>query len=207
MAAEPARAGRASADRSASMQWRLLDAAIAVLDEKGYSGTTTLEVQSRAGVSRGALLHHFGSRTELMLAAVNHLAQRRLEAILRLVRTQAPDTGRIEWAVRVLWSQHDGPLFRASVALWLAARTDPGLLAALLPQERVVGHSIRAVAAELFGPEVAEADGYGDALDIVIDAMRGAAAREVLRAPGSDDRLIRLWSALISDRVGLASQL
>jgi AcrR family transcriptional regulator len=189
------------------MQWRLLEATIEVLDEKGYGGTTTLEVQRRAGVSRGALLHHFGSRTELMLAAVNHLAQRRAEAILRLVRTEVPTAGRIEWAVRVLWSQHDGPLFRASVAMWLAARTDPELLAALLPQERVIGHSIRAVAAELFGPEVAEAEGFGDVLDIVLDAMRGAAARQVLFAPGSDDRLIRLWTALVADRIGAASQL
>ncbi|MEV5407883.1 helix-turn-helix domain-containing protein [Thermopolyspora sp. NPDC052614] len=202
MVAQPARSGRASGDRAAAMRRRLLDATVAVLDEKGYSGTTTLEVQRRAGVSRGALLHHFASRTELMLAAVDHLAQLRLDDILRLVRTQAPATGRIEWALRVLWAQHDGPLFGASVALWLAARTDKELLAALLPQERLLGRSIKAVAAELFGPEVSGADGFADALDIVVDAMRGAAARGVLRTPGSDERLLRLWAALIAERTG-----
>ncbi|MFI9557588.1 TetR/AcrR family transcriptional regulator [Nonomuraea endophytica] len=195
------------ADRSASMRHRLLDTTIAVLDEKGYGGTTTLEVQRRAGVSRGALLHHFGSRTELMLAAVNHLAQRRVDAMLRLVQSEAPTSGRIEWAVRVLWSQHDGPRFRASLAMWLAARADSELLTALLPQERVIGHSIRAVAAKLFGQEVAEADGFGDALDIALDAMRGAAARQVLRSPGSDERLVRLWTELLAHRVGTASHL
>lgn len=194
-------------DRSAPMQRRLLDATIVVLDEKGYSGTTTLEVQRRAGVSRGALLHHFGSRTKLMLAAVDHLAQRRSDEILRLVRSEVPASGRVEWAIRVLWSQHDGPLFRASVAMWLAARTDPELRAALLPQERVIGQSIRAVAAELFGPEVSESAGFGDVLEIVLDAMRGAAARTVLRAPGSDERLMRLWAGLVADRLGCTSQL
>jgi AcrR family transcriptional regulator len=199
--------GRSADERSAAMRRRLLDATIVVLDEKGYNGTTTLDVQRRAGVSRGALLHHFGSRTELMLATVDHLARRRLDEMHQLVPTSAPASGRIEWAVRTLWSQHEGPLFGAAVAMWMAARHDEDLLTALLPQERVIGHSIRAVTAELFGPEVSASERFADVLDLVLDAMRGAAARGVLRRPGSDERLIRLWSDLVAERVGVSDQL
>ncbi|MGC9544677.1 helix-turn-helix domain-containing protein, partial [Streptomyces sp. UG1] len=38
---------------------QIVDAAVESLIEVGVAATTTLEVQRRAGVSRGALLHHF----------------------------------------------------------------------------------------------------------------------------------------------------
>src|SRR3954470_20396973 len=55
----------------------LLDAAVESLIEVGFARTTTLEVQRRANVSRGALLHHFPSKAELLVAAVDHLAEMR----------------------------------------------------------------------------------------------------------------------------------
>src|SRR5205809_3152820 len=102
------------------MQQRLLDATLESLVERGYRGTTTLEVQKRAGVSRGALLHHFTSRSELILAAVEHLTRERVAAVSDLAHEAAPRVrARIEWAVRVLWSTFEGPLFSASLELWL----------------------------------------------------------------------------------------
>ena len=62
--------------RTATSRARILDAAVACLVESGYSGATTLQIQARAGVSRGRLLHHFPSRDELLVAASRHLATR-----------------------------------------------------------------------------------------------------------------------------------
>jgi AcrR family transcriptional regulator len=194
---QPVRVARTQGERSAAMQKRLLDATVSALYERGYGGTTTLEVQQRAGVSRGALLHQFSTRTELIIAAVDHLAHQRLDDFVDRMRREAPENGRTEWAVRVIWSSHEGPLFTAALELWLAARNDSELLAALLPQERVIGQSIRGLAAALFGPSVAESPGFGDALEILFDAMRGAAARSVIRTPSTDERLVKLWVRLI----------
>ena len=52
-----------------------MDAALACLFEYGYSGTTMAQVSDRAGVSRGAPHHHYGSKSELMAAAVKHLTE------------------------------------------------------------------------------------------------------------------------------------
>jgi AcrR family transcriptional regulator len=180
------------------MQRRLLDATIEALYEKGYGGTTTLEVQQRAGVSRGALLHHYSSRAELMVAAVEHLCRERTAEVLALVQGEAPAADRVAWAVRVLWRTFEGPLFTAALELWLAARNDPDLLAVLLPQERVVGQGIRTMSVELFGP-AAEKPEFGDSLEILLDAMRGAASRRVLRAQGSEERLLHEWTAFMED--------
>ena len=198
MSVQPARVARTQGERSAAMQRRLLDATVAALYEKGYGGTTTMEVQQRAGVSRGALLHHYASRTELMVAAVEHLTRERIAEVLTLVRSQAPTSGRIEWAVNVLWGTFRGPLYTASLELWLAARNDHELLAALLPQERILGQTIRSMAADLFGPEVRSSPGFGEALELLLDAQRGAAARSVLRSADTDERLLASWVHLVT---------
>ncbi len=197
MSVQPARTTRTQGERSAAMQRRLLDATVAALCEKGYGGTTTMEVQQRAGVSRGALLHHYASRTDLMVAAVEHLTRERIAEVVSLVQSQAPKKGRLEWAVNVLWGTFQGPLFTASLELWLAARNDHELLTVLLPQERIVGQTIRGMAADLFGAEVSGKPGFSEALEMLLDAQRGAAARSVLRSTDTDDRMIASWVRLM----------
>ncbi|HVU62285.1 MAG TPA: helix-turn-helix domain-containing protein [Mycobacteriales bacterium] len=180
------------------MRRRLLDATIATLHDEGFRGTTTRKVQQRAGVSRGALLHHFGSRSELILAAVEHLAKERMGEVVRLAGSPPPRSSRPRWAIEVLWSTFDGPLFAASLELWLAARTDEELLAALVPQERMLGRAIRDIAGDLFGPDSTSSPGFGHDLEILLDAMRGAAARGVLRTATGDRRLLDSWCNLMT---------
>src|ERR1700687_2978711 len=79
--AKPVR--RTQEDRRARTRVRLLDAAIDCLVEYGYAGTTTPRVAERAGVTRGAQVHHFGSKTDLLGAAIEQLAQRRIESAMR----------------------------------------------------------------------------------------------------------------------------
>jgi AcrR family transcriptional regulator len=184
------------------MQRRLLDATVSALYDKGYGGTTTLEVQQRAGVSRGALLHHYASRADLMVAAVEHLTRERVAEVLAIAQAAPPRARRIEWAVRVLWGTFEGPLFAAALELWMAARNDADLLAALKPQERILGQAIRSMAADLFGPAAASSARFGEALEMLLDAMRGAAARSVLRSEANDERLLTLWTTYMKD--GLA---
>src|SRR5690606_17333366 len=56
----------------------ILDAAVDCFYELGYFNTTTEHIARKAGVSRGAMLHHFATRAELIAAAVEHLNQMRL---------------------------------------------------------------------------------------------------------------------------------
>jgi len=184
------------------MQQRLLEATVSTLVEHGYRGTTTLEVQRRAGVSRGALLHHFTSRADLILAAVDHLTRERLAA-LHALATQAPPqrAKRVTWAVRVLWSSFEGALFSASPELWLAARSDADLRDTLLPQERLLGKEIEELAADLFGAKLASHPKFRSTTSVLIDSMRGAATRSALRADRSDERLIAGWVQLVEERL------
>src|SRR5262245_51574069 len=64
--------------KSQNTRTTILDAAIDCFYDSGYAVTTTEQVARRAGVSRGAMLHHFRSRSELIVAAVAHLNAKRL---------------------------------------------------------------------------------------------------------------------------------
>ena len=81
-------------ERTRAMRQRLLEATVECLVEHGWSGTSTTLVSQRAGVSRGAQLHHFPTKTDLVVAAVEHLSEVRgeelREAASRLPSRQAP---------------------------------------------------------------------------------------------------------------------
>ncbi|MBF6202310.1 TetR/AcrR family transcriptional regulator, partial [Nocardia cyriacigeorgica] len=110
---------------------RLLDATIDCLVEYGYTGTTTPRVAERAGVTRGAQVHHFGSKHDLVVAAINHLAERRVAAAMSEMTQVRVGDDPVGTALEFLWDLHQGPLFVATVELWVAGRTDPVLAAAM----------------------------------------------------------------------------
>ncbi len=53
-------------ERRASTRAAIIDAAAALFGSKGYNGTSLSAVQSGAGVSRGALYHHFSSKQDVL---------------------------------------------------------------------------------------------------------------------------------------------
>jgi TetR/AcrR family transcriptional repressor of nem operon len=51
---------------------RLLDAAVLVIREKGYCGTSVDDLCAAAGVTKGAFFHHFKSKEDLAVAAADY---------------------------------------------------------------------------------------------------------------------------------------
>src|SRR5438105_12392844 len=81
--ATPERSRRTQAERRASTRTALLDAAIDCLVEEGYANTTTRRIAERAGVTPGAVHHHFSAKAELRTASVSHIGKRFSQEILR----------------------------------------------------------------------------------------------------------------------------
>lgn len=127
------------------MQARLLEATIECLVEFGYSGTTTSRIASRAGVTRGALIHHFQSKSELMAESVRHLAFKRTQAVLEELMAMDQSADPIQRYLDVLWRIHQGPLFVAVVELLIAARTEVDLRVHLDQFEKMVLHNLSAL--------------------------------------------------------------
>jgi AcrR family transcriptional regulator len=184
---------RTQAERSAETRGRIISAAIDSLVEVGAAKTTTLEVQRRAGVSRGALLHHFPSRAELLVAAVDELfaAQRQLF----YASAESPESRGIEPGVDALWSSFNSPLAIAADELWSAARNDPELREALTRQNRMLGEEIRAMAAAQWVDYI-DHPNYETALLVVADAMRGATRASIVRSDRATAARVAAWKQM-----------
>ena len=191
----------AQADRTRMMRARLLEATVELLIERGYAGTTTTLVSERAGVSRGAQLHHFPSKGDLVVAAVEHLTERRgaeLEEILSAVPAGRPRTRGV---LRALGDHFASPVFAAALELWVAARTDELLHAAVGPLERRVGRETHRLTVEALGIDE-ERRGSRELVQGTLDLVRGLG----LATTVSDDtarrrRILDQWADVIDREV------
>ncbi|HEY3470701.1 MAG TPA: TetR/AcrR family transcriptional regulator [Amycolatopsis sp.] len=152
-------AHRTQAQRREQTRTALLDATIDCLVDVGYARTSVQEICARAGVSKGAVQHHFTAKAELMAAAVEHLTTKlRNQLAASLAELPGGGTG-VAAAIDLLWTGYSGTLSTAVTELWVAARTDPELRAAIRPVDRALGRAtlehVTQVAGEL-PPERAE---------------------------------------------------
>jgi AcrR family transcriptional regulator len=193
--------------RTADSRSQILDAAVACLIESGYSGATTLQIQGRAGVSRGRLLHHFPSRDVLLVAAAHHLAAARVEATVAKAETELSrhphGPARIDRIVELMWETHHEPHYWAAVELWTAARTNDEIADALLQEERRLGGTVRAAVDGMFGPDLCALPCYPLVRDLLLSSMRGAALAYAFdrRDPTSDPHLAE-WKTLAHSMLG-----
>lgn len=177
---EAARVPRTQQQRRDETRRALLDAAVESLIEVGFARTTTLEVQRRANTSRGALLHHFPSKAELLVATVDHLAEMRARE-LKMLAAELPDgRARTDAVLELLWQCFSGTFFQVAMELRTAARTDPELRPVLVTAERALRDRILAQAKTLFGKDVSDHPGLERALDFTLQFMIGAAMSTAL---------------------------
>jgi AcrR family transcriptional regulator len=167
-------------ERSLATRAALLDAAIECLVDRGYAATTTIETARRAGVSRGAQLHHFPTKAELLATAVEHLFDRRRAEFREAFAAIDSDADRLDAALELLWSMFQGPAFVAWTELWVAARTDPELAATVLEVERRFTAETRAMFAEMFPPGSGSPGPLDDiARDFAFAVMTGVATQRL----------------------------
>jgi AcrR family transcriptional regulator len=164
---------RSQEERSTETRGRLLDAAVECLIEFGYSSTTTATVAERAGVSRGAQLHHYPTRVELLTAAIEHLSVRMGHQLAEEATRLAPRGDRPSAAANTLLRAIRDPLFVAWVELRVAARTDPELRVALVPVERRLWAAVSEMLRRLFGDVAAQSRGYDDLVALSIPLLQG----------------------------------
>jgi AcrR family transcriptional regulator len=167
--------------RSIATRTALLDAALESLVEEGYAATTTIETARRAGVSRGAQLHHFPTKAELLTAAVQHLLERRLGEFQASLQAIDLERERLDAACDLLWSMFQGPAFIAWVELWIAARTDPELAAAVIDMDVRFTDESRSLFLEMF-PEEIDRDPmlYDIGRDFAFALMTGVALQRLV---------------------------
>ena len=159
-------------ERTRAMRARLMEATVELLVERGFSGTSTTLVSERAGVSRGAQLHHFPTKNALVVAAVEHLTEVRGAELAAAARALPTGPKRTRAVLRMLGDHFTSPVFTAALELWVAARTDETLLAAVAPLEQRVGRETHRLTVELLDADESR-PGVRELVQATLDLVRG----------------------------------
>jgi AcrR family transcriptional regulator len=127
MAKAGPRSGPDRGARSAETRVALVNAAVAALHEVGFAGASAREIAARAGCNQALVFYHFGSVTELLLAALDDVSARRLAAYTEMVDEAESLTDLIDSARTIFSEDLDAGHVTVLVEMIVGAQSTPGL--------------------------------------------------------------------------------
>lgn len=194
---------RTQEDRSAATQQALLAATIDCLVEYGYAGTTTRLVADRAQVSRGAQTHHYPTKRDLVVAAIEHLFVRHADDFTAAFERVPASERTLDRAVDALWDIVSGPSYAAVLEVVVASRTDDELRSVVAG----VAATLEGTVVDLlmwFSPAITDPDAARRIVDLAFTLVQGAAVSRYA-GYGDPDGVIRTVKALAATIGGLPS--
>jgi len=188
---------RSQQTRRAEMRTRLLDATLECLATQGYAASSTTVICKRAGVSRGAQVHHFPTKADLMVAAVERVFELRRQAF-RAGMSDGPGPASVTEALERMWQVVQGGPTVAWLELVVAGRTDPALHAAVL----AATERLRAAAVDELA-RLPDLQVDPDALLLASALMDGLVVQELAGlGPDRRDRVLALFETLATQLPG-----
>lgn len=201
MAEQRSTGRRTQAERREASRTALLDAAVASLAEDGYAQLTTRDIARRAGVSQGAWVHYFPSKSIFLAEATKHAASRLTTGPMTNLDlgSLATSSQAREDLLDLVWTLHATTEFRAALELWVAARTDSSLRAGLRGLDEQLNNLVESLAKGILPPSTLSDDQLLDdepqadhqlleLLDMTLAAIRGYALLPPVTPQSSADR-------------------
>lgn len=186
---------RTQAERSAEMRSVLVETAIRLLHRNGYAATTTILVAKEAGVSRGAMLHHFGTKVDLMAEVVRSVYENEVEQYRKLLLPITDLEERRRAMPDVVWRVLSRPSGVAVLEILQGSRSDPVLGERLALIQAQIERDALLSLQSLFGITTTKA-----MMRLIVWAARGLSIAQILapdpeKIPESIDLLRQLLDA------------
>lgn len=181
------------ARKSEATRNQIIGAAIQCIVESSYSNTTTMKIAEKAGLSRGAMLHHFPSKIDIIRAVVDYLHEKRLQAFRRSVQELPPKKDRVRMAVRSYWQHVNHPLYIAIFELAVAARTDDELRDILIPAQKAFDQAWYETAREVFPEWQSDPEAFDLALNLTQQLMEGMSISHFTHARETDEEALLVY--------------
>ena len=192
------RPDRQAQARSIATRERLIATTLDTIHELGLSRAATPEFARRAGVSRGALLHHFPTREDIIVAAMESMLEAGIDEIRGVAAGVARDAVEMDALLDFLWELFSGRFFTLSVEFINAARTDPALRAKMLPLVRRFHEALDEIWAENCGTGPIDRSNARLLLNLTLCLFRGMGVQTVLRDdPEYFRTLLETWKTLL----------
>lgn len=189
----PPRARRTQAERSETARKALIDAAIKLLNSHGYAGATLSLIAQEAGVTRGCILHQFGTRAQLMTEVVKATYEENRALYVHVIG-ESPSGGRkfSDWP-EVVWPILRRPASTAVLEILQGCRSDPELAELLRPAQAEIERS-----ALEFSEILDHSDPRHRAIfRMIVATLRGLSYQTLTASPADLDDAVRLLTDLI----------
>jgi AcrR family transcriptional regulator len=170
-------------ERSARTRDKLIAAAIDALHRFGYAATSTTLVAELAGVSRGAMVHQFPTKVDLMTAVARSTYEADVVAYRAGLAEKTTEQDKVLALIDIAWRQFSGPGGVAQTEIWMATRSDAELAAAVIPLHDEITANTRDGHARLLRATGKHDREKSDAMMALnISALRGLALERALGA-------------------------
>lgn len=191
---------RTQEERSAETQARLIEATLDLLIERGYAAATTAAIAARAGVTRGALHHHFAGKDDLVVQSVQHLLRRWIGEI-RQVAAQVRSGGlSLPAFVDRMWELFSGRFFLVTLEHVTAARHNPFLREQLVAVTREFHAALDETWHDVFDGAGLRESEVEAAFNATLCLMRGMRLQTILRDdPAYYVRLLGFWKTVLAN--------
>ena len=195
---EPRRGEKPSQARSIATREKLIGAALDVIHDVGYNSASTPEFARRAGVSRGALLHHFPTRSDIIVAAMEDLLGEGTREIREITAKVARKDVSLGEFVEFLWQMFSGRFFYLSLEFINEARTDAELRARMIPVVRDFHAALDGIWKEFEKQAEGQPQGTLVALNMTVCLVRGMGVQTVLKDdPAYFRSMLETWKTIL----------
>lgn len=189
---------RTNEERTSQTRARILEATVTCLIRHGYAKTSTTMISEQAGVSRGAQLHHFPNKAELMSAAIEHVIVCRTEEVkAHFVSMRASDEP-VSTFIDILWEQLQTGVFYAWLELVVAARSDELLREKLLEVSRRFDQDVTNTIQQAFGLSHEVAQIIRMAGQVIFATVEGLSTSKIIYQDSRNDaEILNLLKATV----------
>ncbi|WP_408390625.1 TetR/AcrR family transcriptional regulator [Paraburkholderia sediminicola] len=164
---------RSQADRTALARAALVESAITLLSEHGFACATTSAIAQHAGVTTGALHHHFPTKESLLIAVLDELTEQALALFRALNDRDRKGDGPARSIVTSLWSLYGSRRYWAVWEINLGLRPEEASHRALIEHRKCTRERMNNVLAAnaALTPQTKQA--LHVLLPFLLSAMRG----------------------------------
>ncbi|SFI42223.1 transcriptional regulator, TetR family [Bosea sp. OK403] len=186
---------RSQKERSAETSTRLMNATIDLLHDRGLARTTTPEIARQAGVSRGALTHHFTTREAIISVSVADMLSKTTRDLHRFAEDFIARGGSSDEIVDYIWQMMDDRLFYVTMEYLPEARHNPDFRADLIPTVRDFHAGLDAIWTALAARTGVDPDHTRIVMNATMCLVRGMISQTVLRPndPAYYQEMLAFW--------------
>ncbi|WP_137898812.1 TetR/AcrR family transcriptional regulator [Sphingomonas sp. 2SG] len=184
---------RTQEQRTAETRAALFEAAVRAISRLGYTRASNAIIADEAGISRGAITHHFASRAAFIAEVVRWVFDAEVVAYRELQRERQIGSRVSDWP-RISWEVLSRPSGMAVLEIFVASRSDPDLATLIKP----VQSAIEELAAKAFRDRLGTTVVDNSAIRLVVWAMRGMSlGREFIDDPQAMQESVNLLASLL----------